>query len=208
MTALHRRRGLVCRAGGERVQGWWAVSYAALWLVVVLLCVIVVALARQIGTLHLRLGPRGALEMDAEGPPLGEAPPPIEAVALGGERTAIGGPGDGRLLLFVSPGCLVCESVLPGLEPVAAAAGMTPIVIVELDPEEARVAFSPRSARVPVIAGVEVVRAYDVPGTPYVVVLDAGGVVRAKGTPNSLEEMEGLVDSARRRMAEAASGAR
>jgi hypothetical protein len=31
-------------------------------------------------------------------------------------------------------------------------------------------------------------------------VLDGTGTVRAKGTPNNLEQMEGLVDSARRRM--------
>nr|MBA2599124.1 methylamine dehydrogenase [Actinomycetota bacterium] len=38
------------------MEGWWAASYLVLWLLVVMLCVVVVALARQIGTLHLRLG--------------------------------------------------------------------------------------------------------------------------------------------------------
>ena len=52
------------------MRGWWAISYVVLWVVVIVLS-LVVALARQIGTLHLRLAPRGALEVDAEGPPLG-----------------------------------------------------------------------------------------------------------------------------------------
>ena len=44
--------------------------------------------------------------------------------------------------------------------------------------------------------------ALDVPGTPFVLVMDGRGVVRAKGTVNNLEQVEGLVDSALRRMEE------
>jgi len=43
---------------------------------------------------------------------------------------------------------------------------------------------------------------FDVPGTPYLLVLDEMGVVRGKGTVNNLEQVEGLVDTARRRMRE------
>ncbi len=50
------------------MSGWWAAAFIAQWLLVVVLAAIVVALARQVGTLHLRLGPRGALEVDSEGP--------------------------------------------------------------------------------------------------------------------------------------------
>ena len=45
-------------------------------------------------------------------------------------------------------------------------------------------------------------RAFDVPGTPYLIVLDELGIVRAKGTVNNLEQVEGLVDTAGRRMRE------
>jgi hypothetical protein len=45
--------------------------------------------------------------------------------------------------------------------------------------------------------------AYSVPGVPFVVVLDEVGVVRSKGTVNSLEQVEGLVDAARRRTMQA-----
>ena len=46
------------------MTGWWAVAFAVQWVLLVVLCVVVIALARQVGTLHLRLGPRGALEID------------------------------------------------------------------------------------------------------------------------------------------------
>jgi methylamine dehydrogenase accessory protein MauD len=182
------------------VDGWWAASYVVLWLVVIALAIVVVALARQIGTLHLRLGPRGALEVDTEGPPLGEALPPVDAQRVDGEVVTIGGPGRPQLLLFASPGCRVCEEVVPALHAVSSAAGLEPYVVTDLDRDEALRAFSGARVPAPVVAAPELVRSYDIPGSPFVLVVDELGVVRAKGTPNNLEQMEGLVDTARRRM--------
>jgi len=181
------------------VPGWWAASYLILWLLVLVLCAVVVALARQVGTLHLRLGPRGALELDEEGPPLGERPPPAQLAYPDGVELRAAEPGVARLLLFVSPGCRLCEQVLPGLPAVAAAAGLEGVAISDHGLGETRAAFGDDRHGVPVTAGPEVAVAWGVPGTPYAVVVDEGGVVAAKGTPNNLEQLEGLVDSARRR---------
>jgi methylamine dehydrogenase accessory protein MauD len=191
-----------------RLSGWWAASYVALWILVGLLCVVVVALARQIGTLHLRLGPRGALEMDDEGPALGEGRPPIEAKDLDGNRITVGGDGAAQFLLFVSPGCMVCEQVMPCVGAVAEATGKRPLVLAELDEAETRLAFQHKRAAVPIVASLDSFKTYEVPGTPYVVVLDVHGVVQAKGTVNNLEQMEGLIDTARRREHEMAEGRR
>jgi hypothetical protein len=160
------------------VTGWWVAAFVVLWLLVVVLCVVVVAIARQVGTLHLRLGPRGALEIDTEGPALGESPPPIPARTQDGSTVMLGGPANPRLVLFASPTCSVCKEVAPGLPAAAAASGLTPLVLHDPDAE----------------------RAYDVPGTPFVVVIDDVGVIRAKGTVNNLEQLEGLVDTANRRI--------
>ena len=159
------------------MTSWWAVAFVVQWLLVVVLCVIVVALARQVGTLHLRLGPRGALEVDAEGPALGEAPPPRPAGLDGGGRAMLGGPGAPRLVLFVSPTCPICEEVKPSVPAAASSAGLAAQVVHDPDAE----------------------RWWNVPGTPFAVVLDRTGVVRAKGTVNNLEQLEGLVDTAERR---------
>ena len=183
--------------------GWWTASYVVLWLLVVVLCFVVVALARQIGTLHLRLGPRGALEMDDEGPPLQEAPPPVDAVDISGKGISVGGPGHAQLVLFVSPGCHLCEAVLPSLTAVSEAGDMRALVVTDSDATEARTSYGDGRVRAPVIPSRKLAQAYRVPGTPYVVILDDLGVVRAKGAVNNLEQMEGLVDTARRRIAEA-----
>jgi len=178
------------------MQGWWGASYAVLWALVVVLCIVVVALARQIGTLHLRLGPRGALEIDDEGPVLGEAPEPVATTDLGGREVVLGGPGEAQLLLFVSPGCRLCEQVLPATSALAGRGRLAPYVVTDVDTEEAGSAFGARRLHAPVIASLRAAETYSVPGTPYVVVLDELGVVTAKGTVNNLEQMEGLVDTA------------
>lgn len=162
------------------MSGWWTAAFVAQWVLLLVLCVVVVALARQVGTLHLRLGPRGALEIDTEGPTLGEPVPPVDARGADGAPLVVGGPGARRLVLFSSPTCTVCREVAPALPAAAGAADFVPQVVHDADAE----------------------RAFDVPGTPFLVVLDELGIVRAKGTVNNLEQVEGLVDTADRRMRE------
>lgn len=179
------------------MEGWWAASYVVLWALVLMLAVVVVALARQIGTLHLRLGPRGALEMDDEGPALGEGTPIVEVPDISGIEIQIG--GRAQLLMFVSPGCSLCAQVMPGLAAVAREAELEPILVSDSDLEETRSEFAAKRAGAPVVSGLSFVERFAVPGTPYIVVLDRWGVVRGKGTVNNLEQLEGLVETARRR---------
>ena len=83
------------------MSGWWAAAFIVQWVLVAVLALVVVALARQIGVLQLRLAPLGALEVDDEGPPLGEAPQARQAREWDGSPVVVGGPGSGRLLAFV-----------------------------------------------------------------------------------------------------------
>ena len=188
------------------MQGWLVASYVILWMLVVVLCFIVVALARQVGTLHLRLGPRGALEMDSEGPPLGDAPVPAELTGIDGRPIAVGGPGSQQVLLFVSPGCRMCEEVLPSIGVAARSKGMDAVVLSDSDPLETTRALGAKKLGVPVASAKQLAQVYAVPGTPYVVVLDDLGVVRGKGTVNNLEQLEGLIDTAVARIETARTG--
>jgi hypothetical protein len=156
------------------VSGWWVAAFVAQWMLLAVLTVVVVALARQIGVLHLRLAPVGALEIDDEGPPLGDAIAPRAASGRDGTTMLVGGRGPRRILAFVSPTCPVCERILPSLPAAARATGFVAQVISDPDAE----------------------RAFAVPGVPFVIVLDEMGSVRAKGTVNSLEQLEGLIETA------------
>src|ERR1700680_2563943 len=81
---------------------------AAIQLVItLLLAVLVFALARQVGVLHERIAPMGAMTSD-QGPAVGELAPPLSVLTLAGGRIEIGGPSAvarSRLLLLVSPSC-------------------------------------------------------------------------------------------------------
>lgn len=182
------------------MQGWWLVSYAVLWVLVVLLAVIVVALARQIGTLHLRLAPQGALELDDEGPLLGHEAPVVSATDVHGRDVVVGGIAESpRVLLFATPGCRLCRDVLPSLRALSRGRRMDAFLISDGTNEETAAGYGSVDGDATLIASIDLAQQFAVPGTPYVVVLDSGGFVRAKGTVNNLEQFEGLIETAERR---------
>lgn len=94
------------------------VSNALLWVLVLVLAGVVLALTRQLGVLHERIAPAGALMLN-RGLTVGEPAPKLEVAALDGNsiRIAAARP-DGRstLLLFVSPSCPVCKTLLPAVK--------------------------------------------------------------------------------------------
>src|SRR6267378_1212103 len=92
-----------------------AVSNVALWIVVLALLAVVLALTRQLGVLHERIAPVGALMLN-RGLAVGEQAPAMDVVDLAGAHVRLGSPrndGKSTLLLFVSPTCPVCKSLLP-----------------------------------------------------------------------------------------------
>jgi methylamine dehydrogenase accessory protein MauD len=95
-----------------------AVSNATLWVVVIGLCLALLAVVRQLGVLHERIAPVGAL-MLAKGLKVGEFAPKIEVQDLEGRSLTLGAArADQRatLLMFVSPTCPVCKALLPVLK--------------------------------------------------------------------------------------------
>jgi hypothetical protein len=97
----------------------------------------------------------------------------------------------GRLVVFTSPDCPICAQIVPGLRALAA----DHAIAVE------RVRYEDDRGR-------ELYTQFLVPGTPYAVYVDAAGYVRAKGTINTLEQLEGLVVSGRVREREQLVGDR
>jgi len=93
---------------------WLNVSVVAQLVVVAVLCLAVLVLARQVGILHRRLTPAGAGLNDE--PPLGPGDllAPQTLNSFSGEALVLdSGAVLGTLLLFVSPDCPVCRSLLP-----------------------------------------------------------------------------------------------
>lgn len=90
------------------------VSQLLLWAAVIVQGVLIAALARQVGILHERIAPAGALTLHQK-VEVGEVASPMTVTTIEGVALEVGGRRDGRsqLLFFASPDCPVCKSLLP-----------------------------------------------------------------------------------------------
>jgi methylamine dehydrogenase accessory protein MauD len=176
-----------------------AVSNAVLWVVVVVLAVVVLALARQVGLLHQRLGPGGALAL-AGGPQPGEAAPALEVEDWSGRRIAIGGrdaAGRSLLLVFVGPSCPVCRALLPALRSLAKRERSLRVVLASDGPRAEHEAFVREHALAELgyVLSQPLGLAYRVPRLPWAALVDADGVLRSQGLVNSREHLESLLEA-------------
>ena len=90
-------------------------SNIILWILVIVLALLVFALARQVGILHERVAPAGALQ-PTSGPKVGELTEALQLKSIDETNLTIGGPDTNQLasfVLFISPTCPVCKSLVP-----------------------------------------------------------------------------------------------
>jgi len=176
------------------------VSNALLWIVVLVLAAVVAALVRQIGILHERVAPAGAL-VGREGPRVGEAAPRLTVDDWNGVPVALGGPApDGRatLIAFVSPTCSVCKTMLEILDAVMRREqGRARLLFASDGPRAEHEAFvrTQGLAERGYLLSSELGLVYQVGKLPYAVLIDGAGVLRAKGLINTREHVESLFEA-------------
>jgi methylamine dehydrogenase accessory protein MauD len=174
------------------------VSQIALWVVVVVLALTVLALVRQIGVLHERVAPLGALSTK-NAVEVGQAAPQFDVIDLAGRPLHIGGRSpDGRsqLLLFVSPACPVCKKLLPVARSFARSErrGVTLVLMGDGDrPSHEAMIAEHRLQDVPFALAPIVGINLGIGKLPQAVLIDAEGVIRSKGIVNSREHLESLL---------------
>lgn len=182
------------------------VSQVVLWLVVIALVVVVVALTRQIGVLYERVAPAGALSL-ARGPEPGERAPVVPVRTLNGEVVEIGEPAaDGRstLVVFVSPTCPVCKELLPVVRAMARSESARLRLLLASDGDLSEHQAFVRAERlegIPYLLSPALGITFKVPRLPWALLLDAGGVLRARGLVNSREHLESLLEAEERGVA-------
>jgi methylamine dehydrogenase accessory protein MauD len=182
------------------------VSNVILWVMVLVLAVVVLALARQIGVLYERVAPAGAL-MTARGPAIGALAPTVAVEALAGGTREVGGARDDRrstLVFFLSPTCPVCKTLLPALRSAARAERRWLDVLLASDGPRAEHEAFVRAERLegfPYVLSTALGVSYQVSKLPYAVLLDGQGIVRAKGLVNTREHLESLFEATERGVA-------
>lgn len=178
------------------------VSNLVLWALVVVLALVVVALTRQIGVLHERIAPVGALAV-RRGPAVGDATPEMWLPDLHGRRVRVGGAdalARRTLIFFVSPTCPVCKTLLPTLGRVLAEQP-EPVRLVHASDGPAE--DHRRFVRERGLEEAEYVLSeslglhFAVSKLPYAVLLDGAGVIRAIGIVNTREHLESLFEADR-----------
>ncbi|WMD18316.1 methylamine dehydrogenase accessory protein MauD [Achromobacter seleniivolatilans] len=171
-------------------------TVALLGVITLLLTVMVFGLARQIGILHERIAPMGAMVND-RGPAIGELAPVITVTTIDGHTVQTGGPqpeDKAQLVLFVSPSCPICKKLLPLLESFGASEQLNVLLIGDGDPaEQAKMRKAFAIEGIPYANSVEIGQTFRVSKLPYAVLIDESGIIRSKGLVNSREHLESLV---------------
>lgn len=177
-----------------------AISQVLLWIVVVVLAATVLALARQIGVLHERIAPMGALTID-KGPKIGDAAPLFELRDLNGKLITIGGSNAGgfsTMLMFVSPTCPVCKKLLPIVKSLVSGESRWLRMVFTSDgdePEQREFVGRYHLEDFPMVLSSELGMTYHVSKLPYAVLIDEEGRVRAKGLVNTREHLESIIQA-------------
>lgn len=176
------------------------ISNILLWIAVVALAGVVLALLRQIGVLHERVAPAGAL-MGAAGPVVGDEAPRFELATWSGEPIRLGGAdaeGRATLLLFVSPTCPVCKTMLGIAESLLRRERRRLRLVLASDgPRGEHESFvgEQQLERYGYVLSTELGLAYQVSKLPHAVLIDAAGVIRGKGLVNTREHLESLFEA-------------
>jgi methylamine dehydrogenase accessory protein MauD len=172
-------------------------SNAILWLLVIVLALTVLALARQVGVLHERVAPAGALS-PTSGPKPGELVAEQDTPDINGQPVTIGGAAERpTLLLWISPTCPVCKALVP-----------TAIALAR--DEHLRLLFASDGAGAerhrqfilslgigdyPYLLSEPLGRRFEVSRLPFAALIAADGTLAGKGLVNTREHLESLVES-------------
>lgn len=180
-------------------------SQILLWIAVIVLATVVAALARQVGILHERIAPAGALTLHHK-VNVGDVASPMVLTTIDGQSLTVGGKRKARsqLLFFVAPDCPVCKSLLPVVKSSARAESSWLDVVLASDgnePAQRRMVMDQGLAGIPFVLSEALGRTFGVAKLPYAVLIDENGKVASLGLVNSREHLESLFEAKERGVA-------
>ena len=184
------------------MSGLWLISYIALWILVALLTVVVLGLVRQLGLIHLRLGPEEHLLTTREGLEVGTPAPVFREIDLLSEKDIALDDLKGRpsVLVFVSPSCAPCTALMPHLNTFQRSndGKVNILLFSQSEPQASLELAKTHQLKMPIISDPEgaISKAYQVRATPFAYGLDEAGLVHRRGIANDLQGLEALLEEA------------
>ena len=181
------------------------VSNIALWIGFLVMVVINLALARQIGVLYERVAPAGALMMN-QTLSVGSPAPEMAVATLDGSTFDVAKVEDGKsqLLFFLSPDCPVCNELTPALKSAAKSESDWLNVALASDGEDqdhAGYVLRKGLSQFPYMVSELLGKTYGVSKLPYAVLIDEQGKIASMGIINSREHLDSLFEAKERKVA-------
>jgi methylamine dehydrogenase accessory protein MauD len=177
------------------------VSVIILWIVVIALTLVVLALARQVGILHERVAPAGALQPTG-GPKIGELTEAMSIADIQGRAVTVGGPsaaGRNTLVMFISPTCPVCKSLVPTAKSLARSEQNRLDLVFASDGDklEQHQAYANdlRLEKYPYVLSEKLGMSFEVSKLPFAVLIGSDGTLQSKGLVNTREHLESLIEA-------------
>ncbi|MGR4889468.1 redoxin family protein [Sphingopyxis sp. LARHCG72] len=187
------------------MTGFFLTSQILLWIAILVLGVLVAALARQVGVLHERIAPAGALTLHQK-VNVGDRAPAMTLDTLEGKKVAIGGKRErrGQLIFFLSPDCPVCKTLLPVVRSASSAERGWLDVVLASDGDAAahrRLVMAEGLTGFDYVLSEDLGRSFGVSKLPYAVLIDEEGNIASLGLVNNREHLESLFEAKERRVA-------
>lgn len=177
------------------------ISQSLLWIAVMALAGLNLLLIRQIGILHERIAPVGALAQD-NGIQKGTVVRLRDEYDIEGKVVRIGGPsptGRSQLIFFAAPDCPVCKTVLPATLSLARYehAKIDLILASAGGQESEHLDFVRREKLfgIPYVLSDQLGMELGVSKLPYAVLISPAGTVSAFGLVNTREHLESLIEA-------------
>ncbi len=186
--------------GHDQMINTLIISNLVLWVLVLVLVAVVFALVRQLGVLHERVAPAGAL-MAGKGLKTGEQVPVLELQTLAGNALRIGAErndGKSTLLFFLSPTCPVCKTLIPVLQAMSRSEAdwLEIILASDGDKKEHREWLKKKKLESwPYVLSPQLGLSMQVAKLPFAALIDEKGVLCARGLVNSREHIESLFET-------------
>ncbi len=181
------------------------ISQILLWGVVLLLGGMCLALARQVGVLHERIAPAGALAMNQK-VEVGDTVLDVPVTDVAGASRMFGRNKHGKsdLIFFLSPDCPVCKTLLPAVKSLEKhEQGWLDVTYASDGDIAVHRRYAKRKNIDPsryLVSG-QLGRSFGVSKLPYAVLIDETGRVTSLGLVNSREHLESLFEAKERGVA-------